>query len=231
MVLPSLVLFARAPEPGRVKTRLVPVLGEAGTLRLYEAFLADAGRAYLAPSLWSAVLAAETDPEHPSFVRFFPPPWRRTAQGEGDLGDRLSTAFRDEIARGAPAVLAVGSDHPALSRPRLERLLAGLVPGPRAAVIPAHDGGYCAVGASADAPADVLFRDIPWSSPGVLDATLAAARASGLPVRVLEPSYDVDRPEDLVRLREDLAARDPGAGDFPAATAAALAGLSERMSR
>jgi hypothetical protein len=219
---PSLIVFARGPEAGRVKTRLAPALGPEGAARLYRAFLEDAARAYGPPADWSAVLCADGDPEASGLRALFPLPWRLTRQTEGDLGARLAAAFREEFRRGVGSAVAVGSDHPALSRRRLEEVFGLLEAGHQAAAIPAEDGGYCAIGLRRDAPVQEVFREIPWSSPQVLGVTLERLAGAGLRMALLPGSYDVDRPEDLARLRRDVAAWDPEEPDFPAATAAAL---------
>ena len=220
--LPTLLLFARTPEAGRVKTRLVPPLSTAGALALYVGFLEDASKLYGGAPRWRAVLEAEPDPDSPLLAALFPVPWTRRRQAEGDLGQRLAAAFEREFAGGAPAAVAVGSDHPGLELRRIEEVFAALEGGSSAAVIPASDGGYCAIGLTADAPVGEVFAGIPWSSPSVLKATRERLARLSLPAVFLEESYDVDRPEDLDRLRADLAHRDPGATDYPEATARAL---------
>ena len=225
-LLPSLLLFARAPVPGQVKTRLVPPLTQESVLRLYRAFLEDAARAYLAPALWTAALAAEPDSEHPEFQRLFGPPWRRGVQSAGDLGQRLTSAFEKEFSRGAPAAVAVGSDHPALARRVLEEAFGRLTGGADAVLVPAEDGGYCAIGLRARAPVAQVFRDIPWSTAETLAVTCERMRESGLKTSLLETAYDVDRPEDLGRLKRDLDSRDPEGADFPRATALVLAEIA-----
>ena len=222
-MLPSLLLFARAPVEGTVKTRLIPPLTAPSALRLYRAFLEDAARVYRAPGLWDAVLEAEPDPDNPELADLFPPPWRREAQTPGDLGSRLAGAFRRAFAAGAPAAVAVGSDHPALPRRRIEEAFTPLTRATSASLIPAEDGGYCAIGLSSGAPVEDIFRDIPWSSPAALAVTRERMRQADLSVAVLEAGYDVDRPQDLDRLRRELATRDAASPDFPTATARALA--------
>ena len=225
-MLPSLLLFARVPEPGRVKTRLAGRLTERGATDLYRAFLEDAARVYLQPSRWGSVLCAEPDPLDSRIGELFSPEWRRQAQAPGDLGSRLASAFEGEFRRGAPAAVAVGSDHPALPLRLVDAVLRELAGGHSAALVPAEDGGYCAIGLAARAPVAEVFRDIPWSTATVLSETLRRLEAAGLPHCVLETAYDVDLPEDVDRLRRDLAGRDPHAEDFPAATARALAALA-----
>ena len=223
--LPGLLLFARTPERGKVKTRLVPPLSEPEALDLYRAFLEDASVIYGASGRWRSILLAEPDPEEASLAALFPPPWARGRQAPGDLGERLAAAFEMEFARGAPAAVAVGSDHPALRRGQIEEAFARLTLGDDAVVIPADDGGYCAIGLSARVRVRDVFEDIPWSSPRVLSATRDRFAARGIRAAYLEPAYDVDRPEDLERLRSDLARRDPSGGDYPRATAKALRDL------
>jgi rSAM/selenodomain-associated transferase 1 len=222
--LPALILFARVPVLGRVKTRLAARIGGAAALRLYRAFLEDASRIY-GSGPWAPVLAADPDPDDESLEALFPPPWRREAQGGGDLGTRLTEGFRREFARGAPAAVAVGSDHPALGRAPISEALARVADGSSAAAVPAEDGGYCAIAFAAGAPFEEAFREIPWSTPDVLARTAERLARLGAAFAVLGHSYDVDRPEDLDRLRADLASRDAASADFPRETARALAGL------
>jgi len=224
--LPHLLLFARPPVLGRVKTRLVPPLTHEEALRLYRAFLEDAARVYFAPTEWRAVLVAESDPDHHELGELFALPWIREAQAEGDLGTRLAASFGRAFAQGAPAAVAVGSDHPALPRRLLEQAFSHLSAGTEAALVPAEDGGYCAIGLAASVPAAEVFRGIPWSTASTLQATRERLIAFGLHVEILEAAYDVDRPDDLERLRRDLASRDPEAADFPRATARVLSELT-----
>jgi rSAM/selenodomain-associated transferase 1 len=220
-----LLLFARAPESGRVKTRLEPALGTEGASRLYLAFLEDAARRYGPPAPWSGVLCADPDVSSPTLRRLFGAAWRLEPQAPGDLGDRLEAGFRSAFDRGAPGAVALGSDHPALSRSRVEEVFGRLEAGEPAVVIPAEDGGYCAIGLAAGAPLDAIFRRMPWSTAAVLGRTLGRLREAGVEASVLAPSYDVDRPEDLERFRGELAFRDSEDADYPRATAAALAGI------
>jgi uncharacterized protein len=222
--LPTLILFARAPVVGRVKTRLAARIGGAATLRLYRAFLEDASRIY-GSGPWEPVLAADPDPDDDSLAVLFPPPWRREAQGGGDLGARLTEGFRREFARGAPAAVAVGSDHPALGRAPISEALARVADGSAAAAVPAEDGGYCAIAFAAGAPFEEAFREIPWSTPAVLARTAERLAGRGAAFSVLGHSYDVDRAEDLDRLRADIASRDVASADFPRETARVLSGL------
>lgn len=113
----------------------------------------------------------------------------------------------------------MGSDHPTLPPDHLQQAFDRL--GTADAVFgPTPDGGYYAAGLGADAwpRAEGLFRNIPWSTPEVLETTEARGRELGLVVELLPGWYDVDEPEDLERLRRDLEA--------DSATARALARLA-----
>ena len=224
--LPSLILFARSPRLGAVKTRLSPPLSPRQVLALYAAFLEDAAGAYGSSAEWVPVLAAEPDAGDPALARIFTPPWRRERQAPGDLGVKLSAAFASEFACGAPSVLAVGSDHPALSSGRIRETFHAVAGGADAAVVPAEDGGYCAIALSRRVDPGAVFRGVSWSTPRALAETVSNLAAGGWTVRTLAPSYDVDRPDDLNRLRADLEGRDAAAPDFPAATARALRKLA-----
>jgi glycosyltransferase A (GT-A) superfamily protein (DUF2064 family) len=114
-----------------------------------------------------------------------------------------------------------------MERRLLEEAFARLALGSEAVIIPAEDGGYCAIGLAAGVPVRDVFFEIPWSTSLVLPATLERLAALGLRESVLEPAYDVDRPEDLDRLRRDLALRDPEGRDYPRATARFLCSLAE----
>jgi hypothetical protein len=167
------------------------------------------------------VLEADPDPDDPEIASLFPPPWRRERQVSGDLGERLTAAFAREFGSGAPAAIAVGSDHPALSLATLSEALARAARS-GAAAVPAEDGGYCAIAFSASAPWAEAFREVPWSTEDLLSATRERLAARGIELALVSGGYDVDRPEDVDRLRRDLASRDPAAADFPRSTARAL---------
>lgn len=224
--LPSLVLFARVPEAGRVKTRLAPILTARGATELYRAFLEDASRSYLRPAAWQSVICAAPTPWHAEMRALFSDAWRREAQSEGDLGERLRFAFEREFSLGAPAAVAVGSDHPGLASSRLEEVFDVLARRGNAVLVPAEDGGVCAIGLATGTPLREAFADIPWSTEEVLESIVSRLEAAGVRVHILASGYDVDRPEDLERLRLDLESRDPAGEDYPLATARVLAALA-----
>ncbi|WP_419943551.1 TIGR04282 family arsenosugar biosynthesis glycosyltransferase [Candidatus Palauibacter sp.] len=198
-----LLVFGRLPEPGHVKTRLNPRLAPAVAAALYEAFLDDAMR--LAPP---GVATELWVPDRPGAVERLGaryPAARVRLQPEGALGDRLAMAFARAFSEGVGRAVAIGSDHPTLPAEfvtRAFRVLAGrhLVLGPTL------DGGYYAIGLRRAAwpAAEGLFADAPWSEPALCDWARARAVTLGLRHAELPDWYDVDRPEDLVRMEGDL---------------------------
>lgn len=221
-----LVLFARSPELGRVKTRLVPPLTAAEALALHLAFVEDQLRFLLGFREEGAEVALSVDgPFRPGgglpglLVGV-----ELEEQGSGDLGERMHRALRRSAERGARATALVAADAPTLPADRLRGALAALDRGAHAALSPAEDGGYVLL--AAREPVGALFRDIPWGGRHVLEATRRRARESRLRLFETPPWYDVDDGPSLVRLlREpDLASRAP-------ATARALGKLDPSRMR
>ncbi len=121
-------------------------------------------------------------PQLPRGTRFVP-------QCDGDLGQRLANALRAECANGSERVYLIGGDCPGLSRDYFDEADRALSDDD-VVIGPAQDGGYVLLGLKC--PHEALFRDIAWSTPAVLDQTLAAARAQTLSVRLLGPLVDID---------------------------------------
>ena len=191
----TLIVFAKVPRPGRVKTRLAAAIGNAEAASLYRTLgrrVLDGVRggnyrlvAYIDPA---NQLGVARDWLGATGVDFRP-------QDGDDLGERLARAFQREFLR-ARHVCAIGTDAPAVDRAVVERAFAELAT--RDLVLgPALDGGYYLIGSSAHQPE--LFRGVPWSTEKVLAATLARARALRLHTATLEPLPDIDTVEDLER--------------------------------
>jgi rSAM/selenodomain-associated transferase 1 len=191
------LVFARAPEPGRVKTRLIPALGPEGAAALHEKLTLHALSVAKASGVGPVRMWCAPDAAHPFFLEC-----RRRfaltlhAQGRGDLGERMARAFRTTLAQAWGALL-IGSDIPAISADYLRDAQLQLREAD-AVLGPAEDGGYVLIGLRRHAPA--LFRAMPWGEPSVLAQTRRRLSALGLRRRELAPLRDVDRPEDLGRL-------------------------------
>jgi hypothetical protein len=211
------VVFARYPGPGAVKTRLAQSIGASWASRLYRAFLSD-----LARNLDVAPFAVRwaVAPPDPGFAALVGVAGEACFVQEGeDLGERMHAAFVAMQAAGFERCLIVGSDMPQLLVSTLEHAFhrlrdADLVLGP------ADDGGYYLIGMSR--PYDV-FRGVRFSTASVLEETRRLAGRLGLRLAELAPAFDVDVAEDLSRLRRLLDEPELRA-ELPA-TAAALEAL------
>ena len=193
-----IVIFVKAPVPGRVKTRLIPALGEAGAARLARDMLEATVREAKAAGLGTPELCADPDPEDEVWQGLLPQVGLRvTAQGEGDLGERLARAA-GRVIGGGENVLLIGSDCPALDSKRL-RAAADELETCDAFMHPTEDGGYALLGLRRfDAR---VFADIPWSSEKVAAETSARFEALGWSLGVGETLRDVDEPHDLPKER------------------------------
>lgn len=186
-MMSRVVVMAKVPEAGRVKTRLIPRLGEEGAARLCAGMSADVF--VLVQSLgipWSIMV--DGDPIHP-WVQKLPVPWR--PQQGADLGARLAQALRG-------GGIAIGTDAPTLPR---ELLLRALTSQAQTCFAPAFDGGYVLVGTERP---EGLFEGIPWSSPHTFSASVLHARALGHSLEILPFWYDIDTPADLDFLCDQL---------------------------
>ena len=192
-----IIVFARAPEAGRAKTRLISVLGAAGAARLHDRMIERTLKTALDASIGPVELWCEPCAEHPLMAAFVQRHSVVSAtQCQGDLGQRMQQAAEACLAS-AGRVLLIGTDCPAMTPDHLKAAYHALDRND-AVLIPAEDGGYVLLGLNRS---DMhLFSDIPWGSDQVLAMT--RQRLSSLGWRWLElPSlWDVDRPEDLERL-------------------------------
>lgn len=198
----DLVVVAKAPIPGSVKTRLTPPLSPSEAARLACALLEDLLRKVEGIPQTHLVVAVEP-PEAASWMRSLAPRAEIVPQIAGDLGARMSAIVADRFAGGASAVLLMGSDHPTLARAEIDQALRWLQEGGDPLVIgPTQDGGYYLIGLTRPHPE--LFNQIHWSSPTVLQETLSRAQGAHLKVRQLSVCHDIDTIDDVVRLQEEI---------------------------
>lgn len=195
-----IIVFARAPQPGAVKTRLIPLLGPEGAAalqaRLVKHTLATVSKAALGAVELHCAPDCDDD-----FFRFCSNRYRvdLVAQADGDLGARMAAAVSAALAVHA-RVLLIGSDCPALTARRLRQANQVLLDGAAAVLVPAEDGGYVLLGLTRSDKR--LFEGIAWGNDTVLADTRARLRALGWRSPELETLWDIDRPEDYERLIE-----------------------------
>ena len=229
----ALVLFARAPRRGAVKTRLVPPLDPDEALGLHLALLED-GLAFLrraARLAGASPFVSFSDPWEPpaggapaSLARALSG-LERLPQRGADLGERLLGTFGALLDRSHRRVVIFGTDSPTLPDDRPGAALDRLRDGADVVLGPAEDGGYYLIGATRTLPE--IFRGIDWGTGQVMRQTLAAIGRTGARAALLPSWYDVDRPADLERLRRELDATPaPHTGPRAPRTAALLRRLA-----
>jgi len=195
----AIALFAKAPVPGFVKTRLVPPLTHEDAARIARASLEDTARFLVpeVPASWTLFLDGDPDPGLRGLAEETGLPI--LPQRGATLGERLKAAFRELRARGASRVLAIGSDAPTLDPRRIHEAIESLEICD-VALGPTEDGGYYLIGTSGEH--EQIFDGIPWGSDATAAVTLERARGLKLEVRLLQPWYDLDDTASLRRAYE-----------------------------
>jgi rSAM/selenodomain-associated transferase 1 len=192
-----LVVMAKAPVPGRAKTRLIPALGAEGAAQLQSDLLRTVVGRLLRERLCPVQIRCEPGPDHPEFAALAEAGARLESQNGGDLGERMANAARQALET-ARHVVIVGTDVPELDPAYVEGAIRALRSGRDAVLGPVEDGGYCLLGLNR--AEDALFRGMAWSTAGVAEETRRRLRTLGWTWDELPTLWDVDSPEDLVRL-------------------------------
>lgn len=200
----GVAILARAPVPGEAKTRLIPKLGAGAAAKLQAWMLERTVKLALSADVGPVSLWCAGDPDHPGFdlCRSLGAVTLHV-QPQGDLGIRMLTALR--YAATPSGALVIGTDCPALNVGHL-RDAAKALSEQDAVVIPAEDGGYVLIGLKR-----VLrepFTDIEWGSAQVMAQTRQRLAALDWHWSEVEALWDVDRPEDVERLLENVPALD-----------------------
>ena len=192
------LVFAREARAGRVKTRLIPLLGEQGAARLHARLVRRAVGTARAARLGAVELV-----------------WARRQRG-ADLGERMRHALARALRR-APRAILIGADCPALRARDLRRAARWLAGGADAVFAPAEDGGYALIGLRRVSPR--LFAGVAWGGAQVMAQTRERLAALGWRWRELPAVWDVDRPEDYRRLQRAglLQQRGQALGEQPVA--------------
>jgi rSAM/selenodomain-associated transferase 1 len=191
-----LVIVAKAPIPGKVKTRLCSDLTPAAATELYCCFLQD--RIAEMGSLKGIDLAIAYTPEDSEtyFSGFTSDGFDLFPQKGKDLGERLNNIFMQKSAEGYGAIAVIDSDTPDLPKAVVQESFDLLASGRAEAVFgPCYDGGYYLVGLSKPRPE--LFRDVPWSTATVLQKTLETAAKNSVKTELLRRWNDLDTFKDL----------------------------------
>lgn len=191
---PLLVVFARDPEPGRVKTRLAATIGSEQATSFYTAMVTDLlSMGMQQKASWDIEIHLD---RHSFFYERFGFP-THPQRGEG-LGDKIYHSLFNGLRASRPAVAVIGSDAPALRPEWLESLVAQ----PEDVVLgPTDDGGFWGILARRMVPP--MFHGVRWSTAQTLSDTAHACRSAGLSVGFGVQGWDVDEARDLARLQRE----------------------------
>jgi rSAM/selenodomain-associated transferase 1 len=200
--LSSTVVFAKIPAPGTVKTRIAATHGQATALSIYKRLLRHTALA-LAPVSHHVAFAGAKSPA--GLRRIFRSAESFFAQTGRGLGTRLKNAFTHLAGAGIEHICAVGCDCPDLLSGDIHRALGLLNQGCDVVIGPAEDGGYYLI--SCRAPCVDIFDVEGWSSPRLLENTIAVCKRRGYRYALLHLKYDIDTMADVERWRRDLSAR------------------------
>jgi len=200
----AVVILARAPELGKVKTRLAAELGDQEALVIYT-WLAENTAQVVASLPHCDRIVAYTPKDAGVRMRgWLGDGFSFEAQCDGDLGARMAHGFNRRFEENADRVLLIGTDAPGISVTILEEGLAALSHND-VVFGPALDGGYYAIGLRATHT--VLFENISWSATDTLFQSIAAARRCGLSVQLLPQLSDIDTAQDWRRWLDTHEAR------------------------
>jgi len=197
-----LVIMAKAPVAGAVKTRLIPALGAQGAAMLAKRMLERTVNTALAARgelIHTVTVCAAPDPAHASWAQMaLPEALHWSAQGEGDLGQRMARAVQSVLSK-KERVLLIGTDLPGLTVALLQDAARALQTH-AVSLLPTSDGGYGLIGLRVWVPE--IFIDMPWSTSQV--CTLTLQRLAKHAVHVGPVLHDIDEPADLVHWPEPL---------------------------
>jgi rSAM/selenodomain-associated transferase 1 len=193
-------LFAKYWQPGQVKTRLADEIGAERAAEAYSHFVMTLLER-LSGCGEQRFLVYSPRERSPEFTAILPAGWQSQPQAEGDLGLRMKSFFEQRFAAGCQRVVLLGSDSPNVPLAYVSQAF-DLLKEHDVVLGPTEDGGYWLVGAAGNVPD--IFEAIPWSTPQVWPATLAAIGAASLSHAVVPTWYDVDLQNDLNRLINDL---------------------------
>lgn len=192
----TLIVFARNPVPGRVKTRLIPALGAEAATRLYTTMLERTLNTATALGIDLALCCDELGAACAHYANKAGATLQR--QQGSDLGERMQHAFDRELQTTSHAVL-IGTDCPGITTDYIESAFTALQ-SHDAVIGPAMDGGYVLIGLNQ--PRQALFKAIDWGTNAVLDQTRERYHQLSLKVFELEARHDIDTADDLLHYPE-----------------------------
>jgi len=195
---PCVLLFLKAPETGRVKTRLSKDLNPRAVLDLYRCFVSDI-LSTLENAGYPIILCHDPPDDSKAIRRWLGNRHPLMPQHTGDLGKRMADAFRNCFSRGFDRAVLIGTDIPDLPPGFVQEAFSSLTDHP-VVLGPADDGGYYLIGFRSDSFIPEVFKGIPWSTPSVLEQTRRILETLGRSCHLLPTWKDIDTAVDLKAL-------------------------------
>lgn len=207
-----LIIFAKEPKKGKVKTRLQGYLSESRCLKLYKAFLKDTLNIVKKIKCKRKIIAYDSPNNYPRYLKKIafessllagkhPMDFSFLKQKGGNLGQRMYNAFKYAVQRSVLKIVIIGSDSPDLPVSFIRSAFFALNDND-VVLGPCEDGGYYLIGLKK--PCFDLFKGVEWSGNGVLKQTIKKAKRLKLKIALLKKWLDVDTPESLTRLEKRL---------------------------
>jgi rSAM/selenodomain-associated transferase 1 len=194
----ALIVFAKKPQAGKVKTRLSPPLSQQEAAGLYHCMLEDSLAMALSLRGIIPFIFFQDDAAAADYFAALAPGVFAIPQRGGDLGERMKNAFSELLSRGFSHVAIIGTDSPDLPPTYINEAFELLTREETDVVFgPAEDGGYYLL--ALKQVWEELFSGLPWSSDGLLAASIARAESLGLGIGLLPQWHDVDTAADLER--------------------------------
>lgn len=195
----GVILFARTPSKGRVKTRLAETIGAGKALDLYTRMVRHTVQEAMDTRTAHRIeICVDRLDSAFTYRDTLGPGFHLTEQVPGDLGQRMAAGFQRLFSDGYNRIVITGTDCPELDAAVLDRALARLR-GHDAVIGPTFDGGYYLIGLSR--PASFIFSDMPWSTDRVFTETIERMKTADMDVSILPTLSDIDTEDDLARLR------------------------------
>ncbi|NOX08774.1 MAG: glycosyltransferase [Gammaproteobacteria bacterium] len=195
----KLIIFTKAPEPGQVKTRLIPALGAVNAAKLYHRLLIHTLQQHSKQQEYSIELCCTPDTNYPLFHTLQKDyGCQLSVQTGTDLGQRMHHALQQALTE-SPRAILIGCDCPLLSATDILQGFELLAQDNELVLGPAEDGGYVMIGLSS--PHESLFQGINWGSDQVYQQTIERTNTLNIRHASIASHWDLDLPEDLERLK------------------------------
>ncbi len=195
-----LIVFCKAPVPGKVKTRLTPALSQTEAAALHRQLTLRLLRMLCESSLCPVELWCSPSVQHPFFITCARQFDITLHQQKGEnLGGRMCHAFDDVLTR-ADSALLLGCDCPSINSDDLQRAFKALELENTIAIAPAEDGGYVMIGLTQTLP--MLFSDIAWGTHTVFDDTVQRVKHLGFSLYQTTRQWDIDTIDDWQRFKQ-----------------------------